>query len=156
MYQLLYQTETVIVMSVLNEKKKREMFFISCTMAEGKHIRLVLTTEWVNNVSQSLNKETQPKLSQPLLLIFYCLKQRVLNKQAINQHVFIWDSSWKPLDARHEQPPPAMSKVSLDTFQSRGVLCTPAPSSSIWNESAAQRLCSKSSRSKDWIGLKVQ
>lgn len=36
-------------------------------------------------------------------LFFYCFRQQVLNKQAINQHVFTWDSSWKRLDAQHEQ-----------------------------------------------------
>ena len=75
-------------------------FFISCYTTRSKH-QLVAMSEWVNNLRQPLSRENSSSSlprTQLATVVFYCFKQQLLNKQVTNQHVFIWDSSWKRLD----------------------------------------------------------
>ena len=69
-----------------------KQFFISCNTGRSKHIW------WVNNANLSSTQKT--------ILVLCRVPSHLLlrNNQAVNQHVFIWDSSWKRLDAQHEQP----------------------------------------------------
>lgn len=64
---------------------------------------LVSMTEWVNifNLPYQGKTVSSPFSPPSERLLFYAIKEQVLNKQAINQHVFMWDSSWKHNMSNH-------------------------------------------------------